>query len=128
MSSFPSTLREKGYREKEREESISQGYDDRKDLLLAIQTLWRVDNGFLFYKLDESSAQVLVSNSTNVVHKHRDPSVQASVLRTFGTVLSRISDPSADYIEEMNFFMFHSAYDSTRRFSLNDDDSEPLFM
>lgn len=120
MSSFPSALREKERvdreREKDKEESIPQVYDDRKDLLLAIQTLWRVDNGFLFYKLDENSAQVLVANSTNIVHKHHDPSVQASVLRTFGTVLSRINDPSAEYIEEMNFFMFHSAYDPTRRF------------
>lgn len=105
MSSYPTALREK---EKEKDEN-PQVHDDRKDLLLAIQTLWRLDNGYMFNGMDEGAAMTLVSSSTNVVHKHRDAAVQASVLRTFGTVLSRLSDPSAEFLEEMNVFMFHSA-------------------
>ncbi|GJJ07052.1 hypothetical protein Clacol_001251 [Clathrus columnatus] len=97
-------------REKNKDGDSPQAHNDRKELLLAIQTLWRLDSGFVFSGMDESSAVALTSALTNIVHKQQDEVVHASIFRTFGTALSRINDPSAQYTTEMNDLMMHSAF------------------
>ncbi|KAF8524568.1 hypothetical protein BU17DRAFT_84597 [Hysterangium stoloniferum] len=94
---------------RDRDNAQSQPQDDRKELLLSIQTLWRVDTGFFFCAMNEQEILSFVKTSLKVLEPPRDELMQSSTLRTLGTVMIKMNNPDEEYTEEMQSFSYHAA-------------------
>jgi hypothetical protein len=88
----------------------AQAKDDRKELMLNLQALWRLDFGFVFANLKADECLPLIESSLKVLQSPRDDSIQASTLRTFGAMLAKLNNPLDEHLESVKEWMYHCAY------------------
>ena len=91
-------------------ERAGQPNDDRRDLLISIHSLWRLDLGFCLTNIKDDEYDPLVRSSLKPLLPPRDEGIQNSSLRTFGAILSRVESPMDEYADYVTKFLYYARY------------------
>lgn len=84
--------------------------DDRRDLMISIQSLWRLDLGFSLSDMKDEECIPIIQGSLKVLLPPKDEGIQNSSIRTFGAVLSRVQNPADEYSVYIHNFLYHARY------------------
>ena len=82
--------------------------EDRKELLLSLQALWRLDWGFVVANIREDEHLPMIESCLKVLQPPRDETIRISTLRTFGAVLTKLGNPLDEHTDSLGEFMYHA--------------------
>ncbi|KAF8592239.1 hypothetical protein K439DRAFT_1626245 [Ramaria rubella] len=108
----PDVLASRPLSSKDRDVPPARPQDDRRDLLISIHTLWRLDIGFLLSSMSDDDYISFIEGSLVILQPGKDEALQISTLRTLGAILSRLNNALDEYADQIHTFVYHAAVPS----------------